>query len=160
MTAADVAAVLEIAHSAGFERVWVAGGWGVDALMRRQTRRHRDLDLAVDVTQLPLDHLVLALDRHGFAIETDWRPSRVALVAPGVRQVDLHPVVFDADGVGWQANLEGLEPFRYPADAFVQGSIEDEAVDCLSAAQQLRFHSGYEPRDHDVRDIALLKTLI
>jgi hypothetical protein len=28
--------------------VWVAGGWGVDALAGRQTRLHRDLDLAVD----------------------------------------------------------------------------------------------------------------
>jgi lincosamide nucleotidyltransferase A/C/D/E len=28
--------------------VWVAGGWGVDALVGRQTRLHRDLDLALD----------------------------------------------------------------------------------------------------------------
>jgi lincosamide nucleotidyltransferase A/C/D/E len=28
--------------------VWVAGGWGVDALIGRQTRLHRDLDLSLD----------------------------------------------------------------------------------------------------------------
>lgn len=29
-------------------RAWVAGGWGVDALVGGQTRPHRDLDLAID----------------------------------------------------------------------------------------------------------------
>ena len=29
-------------------RLWVAGGWGVDAFVGRQTRAHRDLDLILD----------------------------------------------------------------------------------------------------------------
>jgi hypothetical protein len=62
---------------------------GVDALVGRQTRIHSDLDLAVDVTQMALEHLLQAFGRHGYGVEADWRPSRVALVAGGARQVDV-----------------------------------------------------------------------
>ena len=155
MSAADVGTVLDIAHTARFDRVWIAGGWGVDALVGRRTRIHSDLDLAVDVTRMALDHLLQALGRHGYVVEADWRPSRVALVA-GARQVDLHPLVFDAQGTGWQANVEGQEPFRYPEDAFAKGLIDGRLVDCLSVVQQLRFHHGYVQRERDEQDIALL----
>jgi lincosamide nucleotidyltransferase A/C/D/E len=121
---------------------------------------HSDLDLAVDVTQMALDHLLQAFGRHGYGVEADWRPSRVALVAGGARQVDVHPIVFDAQGTGWQANVEGQEQFRYPEDAFAQGLIDGRVVDCLSVAQQLRFHHGYIQRERDNHDIALLETLI
>jgi len=160
VSAGDVGTVLDIAHRAGSDRIWIAGGWGVDALVGRQTRIHSDLDLAVDVTQMALEHLLQAFGRHGYAVEADWRPSRVALIADGARQVDVHPIVFDAQGTGWQANAEGQEPFRYPEDAFAQGLIDGRVVDCLSVAQQLRFHHGYIQRERDNHDIALLETLI
>ena len=159
MSAADVGTVLDIAHTARFDRVWIAGGWGVDALVGRQTRIHSDLDVAVDDTRMALDHLLQAFGRHGYVVEADWRPSRVALVA-GARQVDLHPLVFDAQGTGWQANVEGQEPFRYPEDAFAKGLIDGRLVDCLSVVQQLRFHHGYVQRERDDQDIALLDALI
>jgi lincosamide nucleotidyltransferase A/C/D/E len=157
VSAADVGTVLGIAHRAGFDRVWIAGGWGVDALVGHQTRIHSDLDLAVDVTQMALDHLLQAFGRHGYGVEADWRRSRVALVAGGARQVDVHPIVFDAQGTGWQANVEGQEQFRYPEDAFAQGLIDGRVVDCLSVVQQLRFHHGYIRRERDNHDIALLE---
>ena len=159
MPASEVRAVVDVLRAAGFDRVWIAGGWGVDALVGRQTRHHRDLDLAVDVTCLALDRLLRALARRSYRVETDWRPSRVELVAPGARFVDVHPVVFDAHGIGWQANIDGKEPFRYSEGAFTRGVIPGRAVDCLSAALQLQFHSGYPPRDHDLHDIALLESL-
>jgi Aminoglycoside-2''-adenylyltransferase len=49
-----------------------------------------------EVTQLALDHLQQAFGRHGYVVEADWRPNRVAVVADGARRVDLHPIVFDA----------------------------------------------------------------
>src|SRR6478672_6332881 len=66
--------------------------------------------------------------RRSAGMVTRWRrtgdSSRVALVAGGPRQVDVHPIVFDAQGAGWQANVEGQEPFRYPEDAFAQVLID------------------------------------
>ncbi|HSW78483.1 MAG TPA: hypothetical protein VLF88_00480, partial [Candidatus Babeliales bacterium] len=32
-------------------QIWLDGGWGVDALLERQTREHADLDIAIDHTQ-------------------------------------------------------------------------------------------------------------
>ena len=47
MDIGEVLAVLADLTEAGCS-VWVVGGWGVDALVGRQTRLHRDLDLALD----------------------------------------------------------------------------------------------------------------
>ena len=113
LTAAEVLRVLGALGAAGL-RSWVGGGWGVDALLGRQTRVHRDLDLALDATHTPLDLAINTLEVLGYRVETDWRPTRVELAAPTERWVDLHPVVFDDQGTGWQANVDGLPPFRYP----------------------------------------------
>ena len=32
--------------------LWLMGGWGVDALLGRQTREHHDLDVLVEVSAL------------------------------------------------------------------------------------------------------------
>ena len=158
LTAAEVLRVLAAMDAAGL-RTWVAGGWGVDALLGRQTRVHRDLDLALDVTDTPLDLALETLEVLGYIVESDWRPTRVEVAAPSARWVDLHPVVFDDQGTGWQANVDDLPPFRYPPQAFVAGSIGGSSVRCLSVAQQLLFHSGYPPRPHDVADISVLRGL-
>jgi lincosamide nucleotidyltransferase A/C/D/E len=158
LTAAEALRVLAALDAVGL-RAWVAGGWGVDALLGRQTRVHRDLDLALDVTHADLDLAIGALGRLGYGVETDWRPTRVELAAPSARWVDLHPVVFDEQGTGWQVDVDDLPPFRYPPEAFTAGSIDGSVVRCLSVAQQLLFHRGYPPRPHDLVDIALLEGL-
>ncbi|MEY9877994.1 prolyl oligopeptidase [Streptacidiphilus sp. MAP12-33] len=140
-------------------RSWVAGGWGVDALVGRQTRAHRDLDLAIDADDEAAALEVLSHPRLGYAVETDWRPTRVELGAPGGGWVDLHPVRFDADGHGRQADLDGGW-FDYPATALTTGTIAGREVRCLSVRQQLLFHEGYELRDVDHHDLALLRSLV
>jgi lincosamide nucleotidyltransferase A/C/D/E len=158
MPAAEVLRVLAELDAVGM-RAFVAGGWGVDALVGRQTRVHRDLDLALDVTHSTLERALGALKTLDYCVETDWRPSRVELAAPAARWVDLHPVVFDDQGTGWQANINDLPPFRYPPHAFTGGLISGCGVRCLSVAQQLLFHCGYPPRPHDLADVALLQGL-
>lgn len=155
MEHAEVHRVLDALAAAG-SRAWVAGGWGVDALVGRQTRPHRDLDLALDATGEAA--ALGALAPLGYAVETDWRPVRVELAAPGGRWVDLHPVSFDARGGGTQAGLDGVT-FDYPAGCFVTGTIGGRVVGCLSAAQQVAFYTGYPPRAVDLADLALLGRL-
>jgi lincosamide nucleotidyltransferase A/C/D/E len=102
---------------------------------------------------------VRALASRGYAVETDWRPSRLELAAKGSRYVDLHPVVFNGSATGRQVNLATLPPFIYPPEGFARGVVAGRVVDCLSIDQQLRFHRGYPPRPHDLADIALLEQL-
>lgn len=72
--------------------------------------------------------------------------------------MDLHPVTFAEHGDGIQAGPEGTH-FRYPRGSFVQGSLEGDTIACLSRALQLTFHQGYELRDVDHHDLALLSAL-
>jgi lincosamide nucleotidyltransferase A/C/D/E len=155
MSAPEVHAVLEALTAAGCA-AWIGGGWGVDALVGYQTRGHRDLDLAVDADQEAA--ALVALGKLGYIIETDWRPVRVEVVAAGRGRVDVHPVTFDEMGDGRQAHLDGGF-FLYPAGCFTIGTIAGRGVNCLTIAQQLRFHSGYQPRDIDHADLALLHGL-
>jgi lincosamide nucleotidyltransferase A/C/D/E len=155
-TATEVLTVLRTLEAIG---CWAAleGGWGVDALAARQTRVHRDADIDIDATQ---EATALAvLERLGYVIETDWRPNRVELVAPGRGRVDVHPLTFDGQGNGIQAGLNG-ERYLYPATSFVTGSIDGRPVRCLSAAQQIAWHAGYELRDSDHADLAVLHELV
>lgn len=136
-------------------RVWAAGGWAVDAIVGRQTREHGDLDVAVDIRDLP--RLLGLLREQGFAVTTDWMPSRLEMTASDGRAVDIHPVTFAEDGTGYQADRGG-DGFTYAADGFATGTIDGEVVACLSVGQQLCFREGYEPRDVDEHDVALLET--
>src|SRR5947209_7146645 len=95
MNATEVHAVLNLLAGADCP-AWVAGGWGVDALVGRQTRPHRDLDLIVDGGRESTALHMLA--QRDYRVETDWRPVRVELRAPGRRWVDLHPIRFDQAG--------------------------------------------------------------
>jgi lincosamide nucleotidyltransferase A/C/D/E len=153
--AAEVIEVLDALDRAGV-RSWVGGGWGVVALTGRQTREHRDLDLAVDRDDLDIS--LAALRALGYAVETDWLPVRVELQASGARWVDVHPVGFDADGHGRQAGLGGSW-FEYPPDGFAAGVIGGRRVNCLSVEQQRSFRSGYELRPQDRHDLAELDRL-
>ncbi|WP_018549567.1 nucleotidyltransferase domain-containing protein [Streptomyces sp. LaPpAH-108] len=155
MDITDLFDLLDILESADAP-YWVAGGWGVDVLVGRQTRQHRDVDLALDARSETAT--VDALEAFGYRVETEQRPTRVELAAPGRRWVDLHPVVFDTEGVGRQADLDG-GVFLYPHGAFTVGTLQGRAVPCLSVSKQLGFRRGYTLRDVDHHDIALLESL-
>ena len=155
MSVAEVHAVHDALGRAGVQ-VWLEGGWGVDALAGRQTRPHRDLDVDLDARHEP--EALAALRDLGYEIETDWRPNRVELAAPGQRWVDLHPLTFDAEGNGVQAGLAG-ERYVYPAGCFTTGTIGGRTVGCLTATQQIAWHTGYRLRDVDRHDLVLLRGL-
>jgi len=153
-TADEVHQVLDRLCDAGC-RAWLAGGWGVDALAGRQTRPHRDLDLLVDEADEATTLAVLTA--LGYTVETDQRPTRVELGAPGRGRVDVHLLVPAGDG---SAHLAGLLPeVRYPAASFTEGVIADRTVACVSIAQQLALHAGYPPREVDLHDLVILERL-
>lgn len=154
MTADAVLAVLALLREAGVD-VWIGGGWGIDALLGEQTRPHRDLDLMHRKEQEPA--LLAALARVGFTETLDWRPIRFVVTDPAGQDLDLHPLRFAPDGSAEQSSPDPERPFHYPADCFVTGTITGSTVRCLSAEQQVYFHQGYQPADHDRQDMARLR---
>ncbi len=154
MTADDVLSILAVLRNADVD-IWIGGGWGIDALVGEQTRLHRDLDLMHREDQEA--DVVAALADAGFVETLDWRPVRFVVTGPHDREIDLHPLVFAADGSAVQASPDAEHPFAYPASCFVTGTILGATVPCLSPEQQVYFHQGYEPADHDRHDMARLR---
>jgi lincosamide nucleotidyltransferase A/C/D/E len=154
MDAHTVVELLARVSAAGVD-VWIGGGWGIDALLSRQTRPHRDLDLMHDLEYEPL--LVSVLQESGYAETFDARPVRFVMTHTTGIELDLHPLVFATDGSARQAADDLGATFGYPAECFVTGRVLRTVVPCLSAAQQIYFHQGYEPREHDLHDMARLR---
>ena len=68
MSSENVLAVVELLERAQIT-VWIDGGWGVDALLGSETRRHADLDLAnIILVTLPQPILVQMLRTGGVAL--------------------------------------------------------------------------------------------
>lgn len=154
LTAEIALDVLSRLRAAGCH-AWIAGGWGVDALLGRETRAHSDLDLLHRADEEPT--VLAALN--DFTESDDFRPVRFVLTRPDGASLDLHPLHFEPDGSATQAADSSGGLFRYPADCFVTGAIGGVTVPCLSVEQQLVFHEGYEPRPHDLADVAALRTV-
>ncbi len=151
MSGAEVLRVLDALDGAGIG-TGITGGWGVDALLGRQTRPHADLDLGV-ATEAVAD-AIDALEPAGYRVSLDERPARVVLEGEAGR-VDLHPIAWTPAG-GVQRGRAG-EVFDYPPGSLdAQGVIAGRTVRCGTPDLQLAFHTHYEPRDHDRRDMAAL----
>ena len=121
-TASDVTFLRRILDAVGI-RYWIDGGWGVDALLREQTRAHEDLDIVVrdaDVTRFRS-----SLATHGFreVEQKDARHWNFVLADTHGRKVDVHVVVMDAEGKGVYGPLQNGD--IYPASALAGRGVID-----------------------------------
>jgi lincosamide nucleotidyltransferase A/C/D/E len=153
MTEDDVRAVLQSLQSAGI-RVWVDGGWGVDALVGRQTRPHQDLDLALELGDVR--QAVEVLREIGFRMYDEVLPTRADLRSADDRRVDLHVLTFDEQGNGVQQLQDGSVGTYDKQGLSGIGTIGELEVCCLSPEIQMRFHTGYDPDEDDRHDVLLL----
>lgn len=153
-TLRDVLAVLDLATTAR-ARVWLDGGWGVDALLGEQTRDHGDLDLAVQAEHLQA--FLAALTGHGFSPvgEEGARPWNFLLAHPDGAVVDLHVITFDADGNGVLG--PATDASVYPAASLTgHGQLADRSVDCIVAEWVVAFHDTYPGDGDDRADVQAL----
>jgi lincosamide nucleotidyltransferase A/C/D/E len=145
-------------------RFWVMGGWGVDALLQRETRPHKDLDILVLLGDLA--KLRQLLDEHGFTLKLVWQESRqldeeadhwpTAFVTadPQGREIDVHVIDIGPDG---RIVQHYDDPWPLPDSIAGQGSIAGTAVPCVSLKTQLAMHTGYSLPDGHLRDLELLR---
>jgi len=153
MDVSDVLRAVAALERAGV-RVWLDGGWGVDALVGEQTRDHDDLDCVIALSDAPRARDTLAL--LGFTVALDELPTRFVVRDRFDRRVDFHTVTFDATGNATQQLQNGtLAP--YPSAGFSgSGYVAGVRVACLTAAVQAHHHLGYDPDQKDRHDMALL----
>jgi lincosamide nucleotidyltransferase A/C/D/E len=155
MTSDEVVRIVDCLEQAGL-RVWLDGGWGVDALLGRQTRPHSDIDAVVE---LDLAGKVIArLESLGFHITVDDRPTRFVLADDTGRHIDFHPIVFDNAGNGTQigAGANGGDAVYPAAGLLGRGVVGGRGVACLTPELLLRHHTGYRPQDKDRHNVRML----
>jgi len=132
-------------------RLWVDGGWGVDALLGIQTRPHADLDLAVELADRPLYEAAVA--ERGYAFMYEDGPMNWVVEDGNGRQLDVHLVdtsveLVDDDG----GRIYGGIP--YPVGCFeATGTINGVVVPCCTADFQMVSHTGYAIADTDRSDV-------
>jgi len=137
---------------------WLDGGWGVDALVGRQTRPHKDVDIAILLSEA---HAVTAVIKAlGYRVVHDEMPTRLDLRDHRDYRIDLHPIALDGRGDGLQQLQDGTFG-TYTAEGLTgTGVINGRPVRCLSPSLQLKFHQGYELDDDDRHDIRLLQRMV
>ena len=165
--AADVLEIVDALGSAGV-RIWVAGGWGVDALLGEQTRKHPDLDLVLDLSdEGPAEAILRRLGFERLELEHHYvprglMPHRVAMQDVNWRTVELHWVDMRTWPHYWFARLEAEKPEAVIgvdlSEPFARGQIAGRSVPCLSASLQLVSREVYELGASDLHDAALLST--
>lgn len=127
--------------------VIVDGGWGVDALLGRQTRDHEDLDIAIDHDNASKIRNVLEVNGYKEIPRDDSHEYNFVMGDEFGHQVDIHTFHFDANG----RLTAGLD---YPFDSLNgNGKIGDYPVRCISPEWMVKFHSGYRLDINDYHDV-------
>jgi lincosamide nucleotidyltransferase A/C/D/E len=154
VTGPDVVHIVDCLKDAGIE-VWLDGGWGVDALIGEETRRHDDLDVVVELAMT--DCVIAVLRNQGLRVTVDDRPTRLVLRADDGRQIDFHPIVLDDDGNGRQigAGPNGGDAI-YPAEGLTGSGVSGRRIPCLTPELLLKHHQGYPPKEKDRYNVRLL----
>ena len=136
-------------------QVWIDGGWGVDALLGKQTRPHKDLDIAIRQEHVPKLREILATIGYREVRVEDARPHNFVMGDDRGREIDVHVIVLDDKGNGIYGPAENGE--MYPADSLTgTGTIGGHQVRCISPEWMIRFHSGYQLTEKDYRDVSAL----
>jgi len=163
MGPAEVVRVLDAFQEAGL-RFWVTGGWGVEALVRAQTRTHDDLDLVLAEYERsePAARKVLGSLGyvHLFSTRDDsCQMPRCSSFEDAVgHRVELVSLAWEwlAAELGIVVKAGGPVPDHLVQAVSAVGMVGDRQVPCLSADAQVFLHSNYRLRLVQRHDLATL----
>lgn len=126
---------------------YVDGGWGVDALLGKQTRPHADLDIAIQHKDSPKVRALL--EARGFSDVhcADSSDFNFVLGDHQSHQIDIHTYTFDAAGNHIYGILFPLESLSG------NGSLDRHPVKCISPEWVVKFHTAYQFDEDDYRDV-------
>lgn len=146
MTANDVVELVQLLEQNDIE-VYVDGGWGIDALLGEQTRKHGDLDIALPHKYVPKMRELLEERGYKDVPRDDTRDCNFVLGDDKGHEVDVHSYTFDENG----KNVFGVA--YEPRHLTGSGTIDGYPVKCIPADVMVEFHSGYELDENDYHDV-------
>jgi lincosamide nucleotidyltransferase A/C/D/E len=162
MSAARVRQVYELLTGEGL-RCWVVGGWGIDALLGRETREHKDLDILL--VRSEHERAWELLHSAGFSLDYRWEENR-EVDWDGPDEGTLPTAYVLTDGRGGQVDVhvlrDDLSPMWITDRAFeagaldASGTIDGLTVACMSAPMQRIAHTGYDLPEEQQRDLRSL----
>lgn len=130
MTSRDVVDLYSELESAGI-KIWVDGGWSVDALLDKQLRPHKDIDIALEWKDVP--KLREILTAKGYKQVKEDSPYNFVLRDENTHEIDVHAFIYDDKG-----NV--VDGIMYPAESLTgTGNIEGKAVRCISPKYMVEF---------------------
>ncbi len=163
VTPEDVVRICQQIEDSGI-RLWLTGGWGIDALLGENTRQHKDLDIFVLVDDVV--HLNELLAGEGFQLVKLWSENLSTVDAcgnkietgyvlrnPDGQELDVHAFRFDLHGNGipaWQVDSGFIFS---PGDLSGRGAVNGFYVPCQSAVNQMLCHLGYKLPDYQWGDL-------
>ncbi len=148
-------------------RIWLTGGWGIDALLGEHIRPHKDLDVIMLVDDV--NRMTTFLGKHGYQLKELWSENLQTTNSFGEEtatafvlrdtdghELDAHAMRLDAHGTGrpaWQ-----IQPgFLFtPQDMAGMGLVKGIEVHCVSAENQMTCHTGYTLPDYQWEDLQRL----
>ena len=166
VSAEDVIKICKLL-SANDIQTWLTGGWGIDALLRRQTRSHKDLDVIMLLDDVV--HMRVLLGNHGYELRELWSENLFAKDTKGNetatafvlqdaegRELDAHAMRIDHQGNGIPAWDEAEDFIFKKEDLRGSGTIAGFSVRCITPESQIFCHTGYELPEKQLSDLYLL----
>lgn len=155
MPAAEVVFLYKKLQENGI-KIWIDGGWGVDALLEKQTRLHQDLDIVIQ--EKDLSRFSEIIEGYGYQNDLEDKeatPWNYTVKSVKGYKIDIHAIVFNKPGDGLYGSIErGL---FYPAASLLgKGKIENFFVQCITPEYMVQFHTGYQLRETDFKDVQVL----
>ncbi len=154
MVADDVLAIYNLLESKGI-KIWLDGGWAVDAQLGVQTRRHNDVDIAIETSDVTEFRQIMAEHGYKHVPRTGDKPENFVLGDDKGHEIDTHVFVWDEHSNGIYGPAENND--MWPAASLLSmGNINGQPVRATSPECLVQFHTGYEVDADDWHDVQLL----
>src|SRR6266542_5091018 len=149
MTSTDVIDFYTTLENLGIE-MWVDGGWGVDALLGKQKRPHKDLDIAIQQKDVPKLRALLEVRGYKEIKLEEAQPWNFVLGDDKDHEIDVHVILFDDKRNGLYgpvekgimypaASLTGrIRPFQETRLVFTQGDVFSWFLTCTKRLSEYR----------------------
>lgn len=130
MESKDVLRIYNLLEKNGIS-IWIDGGWSVDALLGKQTRTHKDLDIAIESKDVSKFQEVL--ENKGFTSTKGDGEWNIIVRDDMNREIDVHIFIYDEKG-------EVVEGIMYPTESLKgKGEIDGQSVRCITPKYQIEF---------------------
>ena len=165
---AELVLVVESLESQGLS-YWLAGGWGVDALVQRQTRRHKDIDIIIEDFELnepKVRQTFLALGFHHITMDQGgvWMPWRSNFEDRAGHRIELLAIdwtylkdVFTLAGKSSASSNNVSSAEDLAREVLTVGMLKDRQIPCLTYEAQLLFHTGFPLETAAHIDLSVLR---